>query len=312
MIAPEVLDLYEVVSHLRGMLARLLGEDVELEVRSEPGLWAVKVDRNQLEQILMNLAVNSRDAMPRGGSFTVLTRNVVLNEPTSFVGTTAEPGAYVELSVRDTGIGMDVRTTARIFEPFYSTKQQGQGTGLGLAIVRGIAGQSGGHVAVESEVGRGTLFRLLFPRSRETPSFLSARDAAKPAEGGAERILLVEDDPWIRDLARKILLERGYDVVECASPAEALKRADTESVDLLLTDVIMPEINGPELARLLSQRMPGLAVLFMSGYAEDEIVHRGVVDPGISLLPKPFGPDALARAVRNQLDNHSFSHRKSG
>jgi len=310
-IAPEVLDLYEVVSHLRGMLTRLLGEDVELEVHSEPGLWAVKIDRNQLEQILMNLAVNSRDAMPRGGSFTVFTRNVALHEPASFVGSTAEPGPYVELSVRDTGIGMDVRTTARIFEPFYSTKEQGQGTGLGLAIVRGIAGQSGGHVAVESEVGRGTLFRLLFPRSRETPSFILARDATPP-EGGVERILLVEDDPWIRDLARKILLERGYDVVECASPAEALRRTDTESVDLLLTDVIMPEINGPELARLLSERRPGLAVLFMSGYAEDEIVHRGVVDPGVSLLPKPFGPDALARAVRNQLDNHSFSQRKSG
>jgi two-component system, cell cycle sensor histidine kinase and response regulator CckA len=303
MIAPEVVDLHDVVTHLRGMLARLLGEDVELEVRSEPGLWAVKVDRSQLEQILMNLAVNSRDAMPRGGSFKVDIGNTVLHAPTSFVGSTAEPGSYVELSVRDTGIGMDVRTTARIFEPFYSTKEEGRGSGLGLSIVRGIASQCGGHVAVESEVGTGTVFRLLFPRSREAPSLVPSSDAT-PAEGGVENILLVEDDPWIRELARKILLELGYHVIECASPGEALKRADTESVDLLLTDVIMPECSGPELARLLAERRPGLAVLFMSGYAEDEIVHRGVVDPGVSLLPKPFGPDALARAVRKQLDHH--------
>ena len=304
-IVPEVLDLQEVVTHLRGMLARLLGEDVDLQAQSEPGLWAVKVDRSQLEQILMNLAVNSRDAMPRGGSFTIVTRNTVLHAPTSFVGSTAEPGPYVELLVRDTGMGMDVRTTARIFEPFYSTKEQGQGTGLGLAIVRGITGQCGGHVVVESQVGQGTVFRLLFPRSPEVPSVLPPSDA-KPTEGGAEKILLVEDDPWIRDLARKILIELGYHVIECASPGEALQRTDTASVDLLLTDVIMPECSGPELARRLTERRPGLAVLFMSGYAEDEIVHRGVVDPGISLLAKPFGPASLARAVRKQLDDHSF------
>jgi two-component system cell cycle sensor histidine kinase/response regulator CckA len=309
-IAPEVLDLDGVVTHLRGMLARLLGEDVELGVRSTGALWPVKLDRSQVEQILMNLAVNSRDAMPRGGSFTIATKNVVLQTPTLFVGSTAEPGSYVELSVQDTGLGMDVRTTARIFEPFYSTKQQGRGTGLGLAIVRGIASQSGGHVAVDSEVGRGTHFRLLFPRSRETPT-LAPTSAVTPVKGGTEKVLLVEDDPWIRELARKILVDLGYRVIDCASPAEALKRAETEAVDLLLTDVIMPAISGPELARLLTEQRPELAVLFMSGYAEDEIVHRGVVDPGVSLLAKPFGPDSLARAVRKQLDDHAFSHRKS-
>ncbi|HMI86454.1 MAG TPA: response regulator [Polyangiaceae bacterium] len=309
-IAPEVLDLNEVVTHLHGMLARLLGEDVHFEVRSEPGLWPVKLDRSQVEQILMNLAVNARDAMPRGGSLTMATRNVAVETPTLFVGSTAEPGSYVELSVQDSGLGMDVRTTARIFEPFYSTKQQGRGTGLGLAIVRGIASQSGSHVAVESEVGRGTLFRVLFPRSREAPISVPAGDPTPPT-GGVEKILLVEDDPWIRELARKILVDLGYHVIACASPGEALQRAPTEAVDLLLTDVIMPEISGPELARLLTQRRPELAVLFMSGYAEDEIVHRGVVDPGVTLLPKPFGPDSLARAVRKQLDDHSFSQRKS-
>jgi len=308
-ISPKVLDLGEVVIHVRGMLARLLGEDVELEVRSEQDLWSVKLDRSQVEQILLNLAVNAHDAMPRGGSLTIATSNLVIETPTLFAGSMVQPGSYVELSVQDTGLGMDVRTTARIFEPFYSTKEQGRGTGLGLAIVRGIASQSGGHVAVQSEVGRGTVFRLLFPRSREVPSVTPPTDST-PAKGGAETILLVEDDPWIRDLARRILLDLGYHVIECASASEALKRTDTQTVDLLLTDVIMPEISGPELARLLSEERPHLAVLFMSGYAEDEIVHRGVVDPGVSLLPKPFGPDSLARAVRKQLDDHSFLQRK--
>jgi PAS domain S-box-containing protein len=309
-IAPEVLYLDEVVAHVRVMLGRLLGEDVQLEILSEDGLWPVKLDRSQVEQILMNLAVNARDAMPRGGSLSIATKNTVIATPTLFVGSTVEPGSYVELSVHDTGLGMDVRTTARIFEPFYSTKEQGRGTGLGLAIVRGIAGQSGGHVAVESEVGRGTTFRLLFPRSREAPSFMPAGDATPP-KGGSESILLVEDDPWIRDLARRILVEQGYRVFECASAGEGLRRAEGEHIDLLLTDVIMPDINGPELARLMVEREPALAVLFMSGYAEDEIVHRGVVDPGVSLLPKPFGPDSLARAVRKQLDDHAISRRKS-
>jgi CheY-like chemotaxis protein len=220
-----------------------------------------------------------------------------------------EPGSYVELSVHDTGLGMDAPTSARIFEPFYSTKQQGRGTGLGLAIVRGIASQSSGHVTVESEVGRGTVFRLLFPRSREEPTTaLAAEDT--PPKGGAETILLVEDDPWIRELARKILVELGYRVIACATPGEALKCAELQTFDLLLTDVIMPEISGAELARLLSEERPDLTVLFMSGYAEDEIVHRGVVDAGVSLLPKPFGPDSLARAVRKQLDEPSLSRRK--
>ena len=309
-IAPEVLELDEVVAHVRGMLGRLLGEDVHLEVRSDDELWPVKLDRNQVEQILMNLAVNARDAMPRGGSLTIATKNTVITTPTLFVGSTAEPGSYVELSVHDTGLGMDVRTTARIFEPFYSTKEQGRGTGLGLAIVRGIASQSGGHVAVESEVGRGTTFRLLFPRSREVATFAAAADSTPP-KGGSESILLVEDDPWIRDLARRILVELGYRVFECASAAEGLKRAEAEHIDLLLTDVIMPEISGAELARLLVGRQPALTVLFMSGYAEDEIVHRGVVNPGVSLLPKPFRPDSLARAVRKQLDDHAIFRRKS-
>jgi two-component system cell cycle sensor histidine kinase/response regulator CckA len=283
---------------------------VHLEVRIADDLWPVKLDRSQVEQILLNLAVNARDAMPRGGTLHIATNNVALETSTLFVGSTAEPGSYVELRVEDTGLGMDVRTSARIFEPFYSTKQQGRGTGLGLAIVRGIISQSGGHVAVESKVGEGTLFRLLFPRSTEAPSIAPASDSTS-SRGGTETILLVDDDLWIRDLARKILVELGYRVIECASPGEALRRAKGEPIDLLLTDVFLPEISGPELARLVGREWPTAAVLFMSGYAEDEIVHRGVVDPGVALLPKPFGPESLARAVRKRIDEHRRDARKS-
>jgi PAS domain S-box-containing protein len=309
-IAPEVLLLSDVIQQVRGMLSRLLGEDIQIEVRVDEGLWPAKLDRSQVEQILMNLVANARDAMPRGGSLTISARNVALDSPLVFAGSTAEPGSYVELSVEDTGLGMDVGTKSRIFEPFFSTKQRGRGTGLGLAIVRGIAGQSGGHVAVESELGRGTKFRLLFPRSREMPSIAAAADRAPP-KGGRETILLVEDDPAIRDLARKILVDFGYRVIECPAAAEALNRAKCEPIDLLLTDVIMPEISGVELARLVAEVHPGLPVLFMSGYAEYEIVHRGVVDAGVVLLPKPFGPDSLARAVRKQLDENAVGARKS-
>ena len=309
-IAPEVLNLGDVVKQVTRMLSRLLGEDIQLEYREEDGLLPVKLDRTPVEQILMNLVVNARDAMPRGGSLSIMLRNVVLTAPTVFAGSTAEAGSYVELAVQDTGLGMDVRTTARIFEPFFSTKQQGRGTGLGLAIVRSIAAQSAAHVAVQSEVGRGTLFRVLFPSSRETPS-APVTSVIPTVRGGNETILLVEDDPWLRELARKILADLGYRVIGCASAAEALARGSVETVDLLVTDVIMPEISGPELARLLTETRPEIAVLFMSGYAEDEIVHRGVVDRGVSLLSKPFKPDALARAVRKQLDEHAVAARKS-
>jgi PAS domain S-box-containing protein len=307
-INPEVMNLAGAIEDFKGMLTRLIGEDIQLRMLPDPASWYVKLDVGQVEQILINLAVNARDAMPRGGRLTLATHNLELDVPTLFGGTLASPGQYVELSVEDTGLGMDDATRARIFEPFYTTKHTGRGTGLGLAIVRGITSQNDGHVLVGSELGRGSSFRLLFPRSHESPR---AKPESKPARarGGFETILLVEDDVQVRALTSKILIDRGYDVIECGGAAEALARADARVIDLLLSDVIMPEISGPELARLLTEKYPDLAVLFMSGYAEHEVLHSGVVNPGVSLIPKPFGPEALACRVRERLDQRGGQQR---
>jgi two-component system, cell cycle sensor histidine kinase and response regulator CckA len=306
------MNLEPAIENFKSMLERLIGEGVRLDVRSEPGLWNVKVDLGQVEQILINLAVNARDAMPRGGTLTLAVRNRDIDAPAVFGGLAVEPGCYVELSIHDTGLGMDDRTSARIFEPFYSTKTEGRGTGLGLAIVRGIVSKSQGHVWVESELGRGSTFRLLFPRSRE-PLGTDLPPLEVPPSRGSETILLVEDDASVRALTSKILRERGYQVIECAGAAEALNHAEGD-FDLLLTDVVMPEIYGPELARLLVAKQPGLAVLYMSGYAEHEMLQRGVVEPGV--LSKPFGPDALATKIRRVLDDRledrKGDRRKSG
>ncbi len=307
-VSPAVMNLQPAIENFKGMLGRLIGEGVHLDVRSQPELWNVKVDLGQVEQILINLAVNARDAMPRGGTLTLAATNREIEAPAVFGGGTVEPGCYVELSIHDTGLGMDDRTSARIFEPFYSTKTEGRGTGLGLAIVRGIVSKSQGHVWVESELGRGSTFRLLFPRSRE-PLGTEVPPVDAPPSRGSETILVVEDDASVRALTSKILRERGYRVIECAGAAEALSQAEA-GFELLLTDVVMPEINGPELARLLVAKHPGLAVLYMSGYAEHEMLQRGVVESGV--LSKPFGPEALATTVRRLLDDRMREQRKSG
>ena len=307
-VLPAVVNLEPTIANFMSMLERLIGEGVRLEVRSEPKLWNVKVDTGQVEQILINLAVNARDAMPRGGTLTLATRNREIEAPAVLGGSAVDPGSYVELSIHDTGLGMDDRTRARIFEPFYSTKSEGRGTGLGLAIVRGIMSKSQGHVWVESELGRGSTFRLLFPRAGE-PLRAELPPLSVPPSGGSETILLVEDDASVRALTSKVLRERGYRVIECAGAAEALNQAEA-GVHLLLTDVVMPEINGPELAGLLVEKYPGLAVLYMSGYAEHEMLQRGLVETGV--LSKPFGPEALARAVRRVLDDSQRQQRRSG
>jgi PAS domain S-box-containing protein len=307
-VSPAVMNLQPAIENFKDMLERLIGEGIHLDVRSQPGLWNVKVDLGQVEQILINLAVNARDAMPRGGTLTLAATNREIEAPAVFGGLTLEPGCYVELSIHDTGLGMDHRTSARIFEPFYSTKTEGRGTGLGLAIVRGIVSKSQGHVWVESELGRGSTFRLLFPRTGE-PLGIEAPPLEVPPSRGSETILLVEDDASVRALTSKILRERGYRVIECAGAAEALRQAEA-GFELLLTDVVMPEINGPELARLLVARHPGLAVLYMSGYAEHEMLQRGVAQPDV--VSKPFGPEALATRVRSVLDDRTRKQRKSG
>lgn len=297
----EVLDPSLVVNNVARLLRRLLGEDITLDLALEPEL-AVRMDRGQLEQVLVNLAVNARDAMPRGGTLRIAISGEDF-EPTGPRGLAA--GRYVKLSVSDTGEGMDAATLDRIFEPFFSTKARGLGTGLGLAIVRGIVTASGGEIDVSSQPLAGTRFRVYLPRSEEEPTPVRKTAPVRPL-GGTETILLVEDDEQVRRLTREILLAYGYRVLEAPKPADAFALAGQCPVQLLLTDVVLPEITGPQLARALSERDPQLRVLFISGYAQDEIVHRGIVQPGVDLLTKPFEPTVLAARVRQALDRSNL------
>jgi PAS domain S-box-containing protein len=304
-IQPCVLDLNTVVGDTQKMLSRVIGEDVRLQTALEPRLRPVLADAGQMEQIILNLAVNARDAMPGGGTLTVETRTATVAEHAAPLYPGAEPGDQaVVLTVRDTGHGMDGETKARIFEPFFTTKGPGQGTGLGLSTVYGIVQQSGGDIRVRSEPGRGTSFQIYLPCARA--SVLPAADdtrAPLPAAAASETILLVEDEPAVRRLGRRILERGGYAVVEAGSAAAALDLADRHPgpIHLLLTDVVMPGMSGKALADRLGGRMPRLRVLFTSGYTDDAIVQHGVLEPGIAFLEKPFTPDVLLRRVREVL-----------
>jgi PAS domain S-box-containing protein len=303
MLQPEVLDLNEVVLEMDQMLRRLLGEDITLTTVRRAGLGHVRADRRQLEQVLLNLAINARDAMPRGGKLTIETANVELDEQYVQRHVTARPGAYVLLAVSDTGCGMDAETQARIFEPFFTTKEPGKGTGLGLAMVYGIVRQSGGFIWVYSEVGRGTTFKIYLPRvAAATPAAPSDDRGAPPR--GSETILLVEDEAQVRALACLVLEGYGYTVLAASRGDEALRLAAEYPgpIHLLLTDVVMPGMSGRELARALATAGRPVPVLYTSGYTNDAIVHHGVLDDEFMLLQKPFTPDALARAVRRALD----------
>jgi PAS domain S-box-containing protein len=303
LLAPRVVKLSDVVAGVEPLLRRLIGEHIELTVRTSGGLGCVRADPSRVEQIIMNLAVNSRDAMPRGGKLIIETTNVNVAEgdPTH---AGAVPGPYVLLTVTDDGVGMDRATQARIFEPFFTTKEIGKGTGLGLATVFGIVEQSGGSIRVDSEPGRGTTFSVYLPRIDATAE--QERESRCPVPGamrGSETILLVEDDEQVRALVRTILQRSGYQVIEAQSAGDALLLSENHSgtIDLLLTDVIMPELGGPQLA----ERMGRLAkkVLYMSGYTEDSVVRQGLVDSSVALLQKPITPDALMRKVREVLDS---------
>jgi PAS domain S-box-containing protein len=302
-LVPAVLDLGEVVRGLEDMLRRLISEEVALRMDVDPTASPVRADRAQLEQVIVNLAVNARDAMPKGGELTIAVRDADLGASRPLAESSPiVRGPYVMLSVTDTGQGMDAVTRERIFEPFFTTKAEGRGTGLGLATVYGTIKQSGGYVWVYSEPGRGTTFEVYLPRAEGRPQ--PAADPGPRAAGGSETLLLVEDDPAVREMAHEVLLARGYRVLAAGSAAEAqvvLARRET-AVDLVVTDVVMPGLSGRELYERLAQRWPGLRVIYMSGYTDDVVLRRGVVERGTPFLPKPFTGEALAALVREVLD----------
>ena len=300
-LQPILVDLTEIASQVERMLKRLIGEDIDLITTGAPALGKVMVDPSQVEQIIMNLAVNARDAMPDGGTLTIETADVVLDTAyaTEHVGVTAGP--HVMLAVTDTGTGMDKALVARIFEPFFTTKEKGKGTGLGLSIVFGIVEQSAGSIAVDSEPGHGTTFRIYFPRAEDVVDgecAVAMPTATTPR--GVETILLVEDEEQVRKVARMILLRSGYDVLEAQSGGDALLLCEhhPSPIHLLLTDVVMPHMSGRQLADRLKLIRPEMKVLYMSGYADNAVIHHGILDTDIALLQKPLTLESLTRKVR--------------
>ncbi len=304
MLQPKVLDLNLVVNDLKKMLQRLIGEDIELETHLESSLFRVKVDPNQMGQVLMNLVVNARDAMVRGGKITIETANVVLDQAYARKkGVSLQPGPYVLLEVRDTGTGMDLETRSHLFEPFFTTKELGKGTGLGLSTVYGIIKQSGGYIWVDSQPDCGTSFQIFLPQA-EGKSDLKESDPHSPnLLQGSETILIVEDNELVRNLTSEALKQYGYTVIEAPGGEPALKITQEygEKIDLLLTDVVMPGLNGRELADKILSFRPGIKVLYMSGYSNNAIVQHGVLTPGLAFIEKPFSPETLAEKVRQVL-----------
>jgi PAS domain S-box-containing protein len=303
-LQPKVLDLNGIVVGLDKLLRRLMDEDIEMKTIVAKDLGTIKADPGQVEQVIMNLVVNARDAMPDGGRLTVETQNVELDGAYARDHATVRPGRYVLLAVSDTGVGMSADTIAHIFEPFYTTKESGRGTGLGLSTVYGIVKQSGGYIWVYSEPGEGTTFKVYLPRVDEPAEALPTKKAPLADRAGTETILLVEDEPELRELTRTILAARGYSVVEAINPDEAERLAEKygAKIHLLLTDVIMPGISGRELAKRLSARQPAMRVLYMSGYTYNVIARNGTLERGVSFLQKPFTPSVLVEKVREVLD----------
>lgn len=301
----RLVDLNRAVEDTRRMLERLIGEDVDLVCRLGTAIWPVCIDPSHLDQVLTNLALNSRDASTGGGTITIETSNLVIDETTARQWADARPGEFVRLAVHDTGAGMDAETLAQVFEPFFTTKSMGRGTGLGLATVYGIIKQNEGFIAAASTPGRGSTFAVYLPRAGDTYSESPDAESRPLSHQGSEHVLVVEDDAGVLRLARAFLEQLGYSVTACLSPAEALEFAarETSRVDLLVTDVVMPGLNGDELSRRLQARWPQLRVLFMSGYTSDVILQRGAPDDGVRLLEKPFTREVLAAKVRSLLDD---------
>ena len=301
MLQPKVIDSADVLNGVEMMLRRLLIEDIQLVVDAPNGIWPVKVDRGQLEQVIVNLAVNARDAMPHGGALRISARNENVTSPIESKQGNVPCGDYVVIEVTDTGLGMDAVTQSRVFEPFFTTKEVGQGTGLGLATVHGIVAQSGGYITVESAVEEGTTFAVYLPRVDEVP--VKENGAAKPVaglKGNNETILLVEDEASVRALTRRVLVRAGFRVLEATTPSDALRLAHEHHshIRLVLSDVVMPEMSGPALVSKLAEVCPHARVLYVSGYTDDEVVGRGLGKPGMLLLQKPFSSQQLVDRVR--------------
>jgi two-component system, cell cycle sensor histidine kinase and response regulator CckA len=303
-LQPKVLSLNTVVADTDGMLRRLIGADIVLEMSYDPGLWYALADPGQIEQVLVNLVVNARDAMPHGGRLTVSTSNREYAADSNTRPNGVRPGSYVALEVSDTGVGIEQANHARIFEPFFTTKDPGKGTGLGLSTVYGIVQQSGGHITVDSAPGRGAAFTVFLPRHiGSEPAPVSKVDRRR-LPGGTETLLLVEDEAAVRSSARRLLERQGYQVLEARHGADALRIVEESGrpIDLVVTDLVMPEMGGKELAERLRAHRPGLKVLFMSGYTEKAIAAGGVMPPNTGFVEKPFTVEQLMRRLREILD----------
>jgi PAS domain S-box len=303
-LSPRIVNLNDIVLNLDSLLRRLIGEDIEVLTVPASDLGSVKADPGQVEQVIMNLALNSRDAMPQGGKLTLETANASLDESYARDHQPIEPGQYVMLAVSDTGEGMTAETQARIFEPFYTTKEVGKGTGLGLSMVYGIVKQSGGYIWVYSEPGRGTTVKVYLPRVDQAAEVTGGENRSNQIQRGTETILLVEDDVQLRQLSSSVLGHCGYKVLVAENPEEGLRvcRANFNDIRLLVTDVVMPGMNGRQLAEKILEVCPKVRVLYMSGYTNNAIVHYGVLDSGLWFLPKPFTLSALVAKVREVLD----------
>jgi CheY-like chemotaxis protein len=296
-----VLDLNEVLAGTTRLLTRLIGEDIQLVIKPGALVGYVRADAGQIEQVLLNLAANARDAMPRGGVLTLETANATLDASYRERDPEVHPGEYVVLAVSDTGEGMSEAVRQHLFEPFFTTKEVGKGTGLGLSTVYGIVKQSGGTILVYSEVGHGTVFKVYLPRTQESPT--ETQVTAQPLPRGHETVWVVEDNEEVRQLTVRMVNSLGYRVVEFGEPEAALAyaRRSLETVHLLLTDVVMPQMGGRELAQRLTQLRPRLGVLYMSGYTDSAIVQHGVLEEGAHFIRKPFPLDALAQQLRQAL-----------
>lgn len=298
--------LNQLVMQMEKMLRRLIGEDIELVVIPAAGTDAVEADPGRLEQVIMNLAVNARDAMPNGGKLTIETATVTLDESFSARQLGVAPGRFAQIAISDTGVGMDEETQSHLFEPFFTTKKAGRGTGLGLATAYGIVRQSGGAIRFESEVGKGTRVNVYLPVAGALEQ--EPEPASKPsAPGGAETVLVVEDEARVRKLIVDVLASHGYNVIEATRGEEALRLCKRKNapIDLAVLDVVMPEMSGPQLALQIRPLCPGMRLLYISGYTDEAVVHHGIPESGADFLQKPFMPDALLRKVRETLDTKS-------